>query len=174
MSIFITPQPTIRAIALFAVGLLSLAVGLAAAQPAPQETQKQNTESETPAAEPDASFDLVGLFADVSLGLKSVEETGAQLKAAGIKDFKAEVGKQLKDLKGHLFGFRHVNADQFSGLVQSMDVVSSGQQITPVGVTKDFAYLEARVFLTSQYAYVAVVTTELADLPDAVAKKLTK
>ena len=53
-----------------------------------------------------------------------------------------------------------------------MEIISSGISIAPIGVTRDRAYLQVSVSLTSQHRYVAVVTTELAGLPEEVVDKL--
>jgi hypothetical protein len=54
-----------------------------------------------------------------------------------------------------------------------MDIISSGSSISPLGVSRDRAYLEVNVYLTSRHRYVAVVTTELAALPEEVVRKLS-
>jgi hypothetical protein len=53
-----------------------------------------------------------------------------------------------------------------------MEIVSSSISIATLGVTRDRAYLEVSVILTSKHAYVAVVTTELGGLPEEVVNKL--
>ncbi len=148
-------------------GLLSLPLGLVVSSSVAQETQKVTAVEST--HESPGVFDL--LF-DFSLGLISEKEFKARLTAAGITDFKAELEKNLKELKGDRVGFRQVNADQFSKLVHSMEITSSAQQIEMIGVSKDRAYLEVSLFLKDKSRYVAVVTTKLVELPATIVEKL--
>lgn len=148
-------------------GFLSLALGLVASPSVAQETEKV-TSVESTHENPDI-FDL--LF-DVSLGFISEKEFKARLTASGITDFKAELEKSLKELKGDRVGFRQVSTDQFSKLVRSMEIVSSAQQVVIIGVTKDRAYLEVSLFLKDKSRYVAVVATKLVELPEAILEKL--
>ena len=150
------------------LGFLSLAFGLAASPSVAQETTKV-----TSVESADTSSSVFDSLFDISLGLISEKEFNARLTASGIADFEAELKKSLKDLKGDRVGFRHVTSDQFSKLVRSMEIVSSTQQVVIIGVTKDRAYLEVSLFLSSKSRYVAVVTTKLAELPDAIVKTLT-
>lgn len=156
----------ILSISVVHLGFLSLALGLVVSPSDAQETEKV---SSVDSKHEDPIFDL--LF-DVSLGLISEKEFKEQLTAAGITDFKAELEKCLKELKGDRVGFRQVNTDQFSKLFRSMEIVSSTQQVEVIGVTKDRAYLEVSLFLTDKSRYVAVVTAKLVELPEAIVKKL--
>jgi hypothetical protein len=45
------------------------------------------------------------------------------------------------------------------------------QQVEIIGVTKDRAYLEVSLFLADSSRYVAVVTANLVELPEAIVKK---
>jgi hypothetical protein len=157
----------ILSIATVLFGFLSLALGLVVSPSDAQETEKVSS-VESKHKNP-CIFDL--LF-DVSLDLISEKEFKAQLTAAGITDFKAELEKSLKELKGDRVGFRQVNTDQFSKLFRSMEIVSSAQQVEVIGVTKDRAYLEVSLFLTDKSRYVAVVAAKLVELPEAIVKKL--
>jgi hypothetical protein len=157
----------IASIATVLLGFLSLALSWAPSPADARETEKVTS------AESKQDNPLVGdLLFDVSLGLISEQEFQARLSAAGITDFKAELEKSLRELKGDRIGFRQVNADQFSKLVRSREVVSSAQQVEVVGITKDLAYLEVSLFLTGKTRYVAVVATKLVDLPEAIVEKL--
>ena len=84
----------------------------------------------------------------------------------------AAVKAEIEGLEGDLVGIRQVTGEQFAALTRRMEIVSSSISIATLGVTRDRAYLEVSVFLTSKHAYVAVVTTELAGLPKEVVNKL--
>ena len=84
----------------------------------------------------------------------------------------AAVKAEIEGLKGDLVGIRQVTGEQFAALTRRMEIISSSISIATLGVTRDRAYLEVSVFLTSQHRYVAVVTTELAGLPKEVVNKL--
>lgn len=159
-------QTQIRSASPILFGFLALAFGLAASPSVAQETAKVTSVDST--HDRPSVFDL--LF-DVSLGLISEKQFKARLTASGIADFKAELEKNIKELKGDRVGIRQVTAEQFSRLVRSMETVSSTQQILILGVTNDRAYLEASLFLSSESRYVVVVVTKLAELPDEVIKK---
>jgi hypothetical protein len=126
-------------------GFLSLALSFVASPSDAQETKKV-TSVESKKENPN----VCDLLFDVSLGLISEQEFKARLTAAGISDFKAELEKSLKELKGDRVGFRQVNTDQFSKLVRSMEIVSSAQHVEVIGVTKDRAYLEVSLSRSSR------------------------
>lgn len=148
-------------------GFLSLALGLATSPSVAQQTNNATSVANT-----HANLDTFDLLLDLSLGLISEKEFKARLNASGVTDLKAELEKKLKELKGDRVGLREVTADQFSRIVRSMEITSSGQQVEIIGTTRDRAYLEFRLFLSSESRYVAIVTTKLAELPEAIVKKL--
>ena len=107
-----------------------------------------------------------------SIGLISEEEFKNQLKENNVKSFKEEFDKSLKVLSNDRLGIREVNAESFTKLVKSMKKISSSRHVEPIGVSKNRAYLEFTLFLTSKYRYVAVVSTDLSKIPDSIAAKL--
>jgi hypothetical protein len=114
----------------------------------------------------------IDVFVDLSLGVCDEQTATKRLKTLKAKNLKAALNEEIEGLETDLVGIRQVTGEQFVALTRSMEIVSSGISIAPLGVTRDRAYLEVSVFLTSQHRYVAVVTTELAGLPEEVVNKL--
>lgn len=152
---------------LFIFGFVLLAFGFMSSHAAVQETDKKPE-----ALGPHENSDVIDILLDMSLGLISQQESKDKLEAMKIKDFKAELENKLKDLKEDRIGVRKVDAEIFSKLIRSMKVVSSSHHIVPIGVSKDRAYLEYSLFLSSEHRYVAIVATDLAKLPEAIVTKL--
>ena len=114
----------------------------------------------------------IEVFVDLSLGVCDEQTAKKRLKTLKAKDLKAALNEEIGGLQSDLVGIRQVTGERFVALTRSTEIVSSGISIAPLGVTRDRAYLEVSVFLTSQYRYVAVVTTGLAGLPEEVVNKL--
>lgn len=155
---------------LFILGVLGLvfwAFGLTSSQAVGLKTGKTSQASSR-----NENPDVFDMLLDMSLGLISQQEFTDKLETMKIRDFKAELENKLKDLKEDRVGVREVDAEIFSKLVASTKIVSSSQQVVPIGVSKDRAYLEYSLFLSSEYRYVAIVATDLTKLPDATATKL--
>ena len=114
----------------------------------------------------------IELFVDLSLGVCDEQTAKERLKTFNAKDLKAAVEPEIERLGRDLVGVRQVTREQFVALTRRMETISSGISIAPIGVTRDRAYLEVTVILTSQHGYVAIVTTELAGLPEEVVDKL--
>lgn len=117
---------------------------------------------------------VLNLFSDLTMGLCDEKTAKKRAEALGVKDFKNAMGEELDVLKSDLLGIRQVTAKQFAAIVKSMEIVSSGHVITPIGVSKDKAYLEVKIFLTSKLKNVVVVTTPLADLPKDLVERIRK
>jgi hypothetical protein len=114
----------------------------------------------------------IELFVDLSLGVCDEEKSKERLETFNTKDLMAAVKQEIEGLERDLVGIRQVTGEQFVALTRRMEIISSGISIAPLGVTRDRAYLEVSVFLTSQHRYVAVVTTELGGLPEEIVNKL--
>jgi len=127
------------------------------------------------AKQPKQKTHAIEVFVDLSLGL--CDEQAAKKKLAALeiesKNFEAALDRELDELRSDLVGIRQVSGKQFAALTRSMDIISSGSSISPLGVSRDRAYLEVNVYLTSRHRYVAVVTTKLAGLPEEVVRKLS-
>ena len=109
-------------------------------------------------------------FVDLLLLARDEQTAKENLETLNAKDW-AAVKAEMKELEKDLIGIRQVTKEQFVALTRRMEIFSS-LSITPIGVTRDRAYLEVSVSLSSQHRYVAVVTTELAGLPEEAANKL--
>ena len=114
----------------------------------------------------------IEVFVDLSLGLCDEQAAKKRLETQNVRNLKAALEEEITELKSDLVGIRQVTGKQFVALTRRMDIVSSGMSVTPIGASRDRAYMEVKIFLTSQHGYVAVVTTELAELPEEILKKL--
>ena len=135
---------------------------------------------DAPGGEPEAKqvrqrTPAIEVFVDVSLGLSEPQQAKKRLEDLNLTKttFAVALEKEVGALTGDLLGVRDVTQDRFVALVDSMTTLSSSLSIAPLGVSHDRAYLEVKVFLTTRHAYVAVVTTELAGLPEEVVERLT-
>ena len=125
------------------------------------------------AKQPKQKTHAIEVFVDLGLGLCDEQAAKKKLETLEIKNLKAALEAEIEELRSDLVGIRQVSGKQFAALTRSMDIISSGSSISPLGVSRDRAYLEVNVFLTSRHGYVAVVTTELAGLPEEVVRKLS-
>jgi hypothetical protein len=122
--------------------------------------------------QPKQRTQAIELFVDLSLGVCDEQTARKRLKTLQVKNLMAAVKAEIEGLEGDLVGIRQVTGEQFAALTRRMEIVSSSISIATLGVTRDRAYLEVSVFLTSKHGYVAVVTTELGGLPEEVVNKL--
>ena len=124
------------------------------------------------AKQPKQRIQAIEVFVDLSLGLCDEQAAKKRLDSLKAENLKAALKEEIEGLEGDLVGIRQVSGEQFVALTTSMETVSSGMSIVALGASNERAYLEVNIFLTSQHRYVAVVTTELPELPKEVVKKL--
>lgn len=122
-------------------------------------------------AEEPAEAPAINLWVDLRLGLISEEEAKEKMKSLDA-DFKSILKSETEALTGDLYGVRQVSGEQFASLMAKIDQVSSFSKTSVIGKTKERAYLEVVIFLTSTHGYVAIVSAPLDDLPAATRKKL--
>ena len=163
-------RPSAIACIIMACVVASVAIG---AGTPPEGSLAEKKGDDKPAAKQSKQgTQAIEVFVDLSLGVCDEPTAKKRLKTLKVEDLKAALNEEIEGLEGNLVGIRQVTREQFVSLTRSMEIVSSGISITPLGVTRDRAYLEVSVFLTSQHRYVAVVTTELAGLGEEVVVKL--
>ena len=129
------------------------------------KSQRQDSDSIT-------SSRLIELWVDMALGVRDTKSIKAKLESLKIVNFKESLDLEIKALTENLHGVRQVTEEQFVSIVKGMEVVSSGHAISPIGTTRSRAYLEAEIYLTSEFKYVAVVSTDLSNLPKEIVGKL--
>ena len=126
------------------LGVVLISTSLLLAQ---ENTSESAKKSKTLLA--DDKFDLFDTLLDMSIGLISEEEFKSKLEKNKVKNFKEAFKNRLEKLENDRLGIREVDAESFTKLVKSMKTVSSSKHVRPIGVSKDRAYLEFTLFLSS-------------------------
>ena len=150
------------------VAIVFIGTGASADGPLPEEKQGDGPDPRQPKQRTLA----IEVFVDLSLGLCDEQTAERRLESLKVRNLKVALEEEIEGLKRDLVGIRQVAGKQFVALTRQMETVSSGMSIAALGMSRDRAYLEVNVFLTSQHRYVAVVTTELVGLPKEVVEKL--